>query len=271
MKRIKRFLTLYASYFRINITRYISYRVETVIWLVGMILPPVVLLSVWQSAASRMGGSIVGFNAGDIAAYFVVVMLVNHGTQAWAVFLWESYVREGYLAYVLLRPHPVFMQDLAENVAFKIVTMPIMLLTGVALWISFHAHARLTPLTLLAAIPTVLLAFALRYTIDWIVATTSALYSTKVDAVNTVFFFIVLIFSGQIAPLQMMPNSLRMAADFLPFRWMIDFPVQALLGRLTTQQILTGMGMQALWLTVQAALVAITWRGGIRRFTAVGL
>jgi ABC-2 type transport system permease protein len=271
MKRIKRFLTLYASYFRINITRYISYRVETVIWLVGMILPPVVLLSVWQNAASRVGGSIVGFNSGDIAAYFIVVMLVNHATQAWAVFLWESYVREGYLAYVLLRPHPVFMQDLAENVAFKIVTVPIMLLTGVALWISFHAHARIVPWALVTAVPAVLMAFALRYTIDWIVATTSALYSTKVDAVNTVFFFIVMLFSGQIAPLQMLPHSMRIIADFLPFRWMIDFPVQAILGRLTIQQVLAGLGAQMLWVTVQGALVAITWRGGIRRFTAVGL
>ena len=271
MKRIKRLLTLYASYFRINVTRYVAYRVETVIWLVGMILPPVVLLSVWQSAASRAGGVIAGFNGGDIAAYFIVVMLVNHATQAWAVFLWESYVREGYLAYVLLRPHPVFMQDLAENVAFKLVTMPIMLLTGVALWISFHAHLQVNPLALLTAIPAVLLAFALRYTIDWIVATTAALYSTKVDAVNAVFFFIVLIFSGQVAPLQMLPGALRMVANFLPFRWMIDFPVQALMGRLTTEAILAGLGVQVLWVMVHAGLIAITWRGGIRRFTAVGL
>jgi ABC-2 type transport system permease protein len=271
MKRIKRFFTLYASYFRINITRYISYRVETVIWLVGMILPPVVLLSVWQNAASRAGGSIVGFNSGDIAAYFIVVMLVNHATLAWAVFLWESYVREGYLAYVLLRPHPVFMQDLAENVAFKIVTVPVMLLTGVGLWISFHAHVRIVPWALVTAIPAVLLAFALRYTMDWIVATTAALYSTKVDAVNTVFFFIMMLFSGQIAPLQMLPNSLRIAADFMPFRWMIDFPVQAILGRLTPQQVLTGLGAQMIWVTIHAALVILTWRGGIRRFTAVGL
>jgi ABC-2 type transport system permease protein len=271
MKRVKRLLTLYASYFRINLTRYIAYRVETVIWLVGMALPPVVLLAVWQSAASRAGGSIAGFNGGDIAAYFIAVMLVNHVTQAWAVFLWESYVREGYLAYVLLRPHPVFLQDLAENVAFKIVTVPLMLLTAVALWFSFHAHMKVEAWAIAAAIPTVLMAFALRFTIDWIVATTAALYSTKVDAVNAVFFFIVLVFSGQIAPLQMLPGPLRMAANFLPFRWMIDFPVQALLGRLSSQQIATGLGVQVLWVTVQAAVIVVTWRGGIRRFTAVGL
>ena len=271
MKLINRALTLYASYFRINLTRYMAYRVETVIWLVGMILPPVVLLSVWQSAAGRQGGSIAGFGGGDIAAYFIVVMLVNHATQAWAVFLWESYVREGYLAYVLLRPHPVFLQDLAENVAFKLVTMPIMLLTGVALAYSFHAHMQFSPGALLMAVPTVLLAFALRFTVDWIVATTAALYSTKVDAVNAVFFFIVLIFSGQIGPLQMLPNVLHTIANFLPFRWMIDFPVQAILGRLSPHDILNGLGMQVFWLVIQSGAIAVSWRGGIRRFTAVGL
>jgi ABC-2 type transport system permease protein len=271
MKLIKRALTLYASYFRINLTRYLAYRVETVIWLVGMILPPVVLLAVWQSAASKKGGSIAGFAGGDIAAYFIVVMLVNHVTQAWAVFLWESYVREGYLAYVLLRPHPVFLQDLAENVAFKIVTIPIMLLTAVALSFSFHAHTQFSPLALLTAIPAVLMAFALRFTVDWIVATTAALYSTKVDAVNGVFFFVVLIFSGQIAPLQMLPNSLRLVADFLPFRWMIDFPVRAILGRVSPHDLMVGLTAQVFWLAIQSSLIAITWRGGIRRFTAVGL
>ena len=271
MNRIRRALRIFSSYFKINITRYVAYRVETAIWLVGMVLPPVVLLSVWQSAASRAGGSLSGFSKGDIAVYFIAVMLVNHITQAWAVFLWESYVREGYLAYVLLRPHPVFFQDLAENIAFKLVTVPLMIVAAVALGFSFHAHFVFVPWAVLAAIPTVLFAFGLRFTIDWIVATNSALYSTKVDAMNAVFFFIVLVFSGQLAPMQLLPGPLRLMAEFLPFRWMIDFPVQAIMGRLSINEIMTGLGAQAFWLAVQSMVLAVTWRGGIRRFTAVGL
>ena len=268
---MKRFFELLTAYFHVNLTRFISYRVETSIWLIGTTLPPVVLLSVWRNATIRAGGTLSGFTVGEVAAYFIWVLLLNHTTNAWGVFLWESYVREGYLSNVLLRPNAVAFQDFGENLAFKVATTPVMVLTAIGLGFAFHPQIVVVPWAIAAFVPAFLMAFALRYVIDWIVASTSALHLTKVDAVNSVYFFILFMFSGQLAPTNLLPESLRLIAFCLPFRWIIDFPVQLVMGRLTPHEVVVGLAAQAFWFTALFLVNLVTWRKGLRNYTAVGI
>lgn len=268
---MRRFLELLRAYFHVNLTRFISYRVETSIWLIGTTLPPVVMLSVWQSAALKAGGVLNGFTAAEVAAYFIAVILVNHTTNAWGVFLWESYVREGYLSNVLLRPNAVAFQDFGENIAFKVATTPIMVLAAIGLSFVFHPHMTVVPWALVAFVPAFLMAFAIRYVIDWIIASTAALHLTKVDAVNSVYFFIVLMFSGQLAPINLLPDAIRAIALWLPFRWIIDFPVQLVMGRLTPREVMVGLVAQVFWFSALLLVNMFTWRKGLRNYTAVGI
>lgn len=265
-----RFFDLYLGHFRVTMTRYLAYRVELVIWLISMILQPVVFLSVWQAAASQMGGTLSGFSRADFAAYFVTVMLINHLTMAWVMFEWEGRVRQGDLSYLLLRPHHVIHRDLGENITFKTATLPVMLLTAVLLSLNFGAHFEWRATALLAFVPAMLMAYALRFLSDWSAAM-GALYTTRVDAINVLYFFMLLLFSGQMAPIRLMPAQVQALAAFLPFRWMIDFPVHVLMGRLTSDEVLFGFMAQLGWLAVIAGASALLWRHGIRRYTAVGM
>mgnify|MGYP001069347436 FL=1 len=51
---------------------------------------------------------------------------------------------------------------------------------------------------------------------------------------------------------------------------MVSFPVEILTGRLTTPEILTGLGIQAAWVAAAAALAWLLWRRGVKHFTALG-
>ena len=61
-----------------------------------------------------------------------------------------------------------------------------------------------------------------------------------------------------------------MLATALPFRWMVAFPVQLALGQLTPYEALSGYAAQGAWLGLSLALLAWTWRRGLRRYAAVG-
>ena len=76
--------------------------------------------------------------------------------------------------------------------------------------------------------------------------------------------------SGQIAPLSLFPSFVQIAADILPFRWMLGFPVELLLGRLTPAETLTGLAAQAAWAVVSVFLLRFVWRAGVRSYSAVG-
>lgn len=72
------------------------------------------------------------------------------------------------------------------------------------------------------------------------------------------------------APLALLPEPVRVLAEWLPFYRMLGFPVELLLGKLTPQQVLVGFGAQIAWLAVAAVLLNVAWSRGIRKYSAVG-
>ncbi len=59
-------------------------------------------------------------------------------------------------------------------------------------------------------------------------------------------------------------------SDVLPFKYTFGYPIEVLAGSLSTQDLLTGLGLQAVWTAVGVLLVAVVWRFGVRRYGAVG-
>jgi ABC-2 type transport system permease protein len=114
-----------------------------------------------------------------------------------------------------------------------------------------------------------LLAFLVRFLLEWTLAQ-AAFWTTRVSAINQTYFVLVLFLSGQIAPLTLLPHPIQVAAAILPFRWMIGFPVELLLGRLTPSETLIGLGAQALWVILAYLLLRAVWRAGVRIYSAVG-
>jgi ABC-2 type transport system permease protein len=67
-----------------------------------------------------------------------------------------------------------------------------------------------------------------------------------------------------------MPGWVQTLADFLPFKWTFYFPIQSLVGDLSTQSLLLGLCAQALWIGIGLVLFHFAWRAAVRHFSAVG-
>ena len=117
--------------------------------------------------------------------------------------------------------------------------------------------------------PALLLAFAVRFLLEWTLAL-SAFWTTRVGAVNQIYFVLMLFLSGQFAPLTLFPFPVQIMANILPFRWLISYPIDLMTGRLTLNEALIGLGAQAAWLIVSYILFRIVWRAGVKIYSAVG-
>jgi ABC-2 type transport system permease protein len=262
-------LDLYRAQFRTTVATQLQYRAALVIWLIGMVLEPVIYLVVWTTVASASGGQVGDYAAADFAAYFIALMLVNHLTFTWIFHEFEWRIRQGLLSPILLRPiHPVH-KDIAENVTYKLLTLPIIGLAAVGLALAFAPVWQPQPWALAAFVPALALAFIVRFLIEWTLAL-AAFWMTRVVAVNQIYYVALLFLSGQAAPLALLPEPVQVLATLLPFRWMVAFPVELLLGRLTPGAALGGLAMQAGWLALSLVLMRLVWRAGVRRYSAVG-
>ncbi len=269
MIRSGHLLDVYRASLKTSLAVQFQDRVMVLIWLIGLVLEPVMYLVVWTTVARSQTGDVGGYDAGEFAAYFLVLMLVNQLTFSWVIDEAEWRVREGQFSALLLRPvHPIH-NDIGFNLSYKLLTLVVLL--PIALWLGWLFDASFSPpgWAVLAFVPALGLAYVMRFLIDWTVSLL-AFWVTRMSAINQMYAVIAIFLTGQIAPLDLFPEPVRWLASVLPFRWMVAFPVELLLGRLTPRDAMLGLGMQALWLGIGLVMMRRMWRAGVRRYGAVG-
>lgn len=264
-----RTLQAYPAFLRISLLSNLQYRASGAIWMIGSILEPVVYLTVWSTVARSQGGSVGGYTPEEFAAYYMTLLLVNHLTFTWVMHEFQYRVQYGHFSFALLRPiHPIH-EDIALNLSFKAVQLAVILPALILLGLAFHPRFDLDPLSVALFLPALAMGFLLRFLFEWTLAM-AAFWTTRVTAINQSYFSVQMLLSGRVAPISLLPSWVAAAAGFLPFYYASGFPVEVALGRLSTDQVLRGFGIQLVWITVAAAVISLVWRRSARKFTAVG-
>lgn len=270
-------LTLYAGALRAqfwaSLAWQFQYRAAMVIWVLFTVLQPVMLLSVW-SAVARTGGApggdgrVGGYAPADFAGYFLLSMWVFHLTFNGALAFFDGRVRRGEFSTRLLQPlHPI-AGDVADNLAFKLLTLPVLALATLVLIPTFQPRIDPPAWAVVAFVPALLLAYLVQFVVTWTVAL-AAFWFVRIEAIYVAFVLLLRFLSGQLAPLSLFPEWVQAVAWLSPFRWMLAFPTELLLGRLSPAEALHGLGMQLVWSVASVALLALCWGAAVRRYTAV--
>lgn len=264
-----RYARVYRAQFRTTISIQLQYRVALLIWLIGLVLQPVIYLVVWSTVASSSGGNVGGYQRSDFAAYFIILMLVNHLTFSWVIYGMDARIRQGAFSPLLLRPvHPIHA-DISENVTYKLLTFVVMVPATIVLVLVFRPTLHPQPWAVAAFVPVLALAFCLRFLVEWTISMV-AFWVSRMNAIDQMYYVAMLFLSGQVAPLTLFPAPVRVVASALPFRWMVSFPVELLLGRLSVMATLQGIAIQGAWIVAFFGIFAVMWRKGVARYSAVG-
>ena len=266
---LRSLFAIYRAHFRVWTAVELQYRVAAVIWLIGTVLEPVIYLVVWSTVAAASGGDVGGFSRADFAAYFIVSMTVNHLTFTWPMWEYDYKIREGLLSPQLLRPlHPIH-SDIAENLVHKVLTLVVIVPTTVLLVLLFRPVLQPPLWAVVAFFPAVVMAFFVQFFCGWAIAII-AFWTTRISAVNRMYFLGKLFLAGQFAPLALLPVWLQVVASVLPYRWMLSFPIELALGRPSPTEAAWGLAAQAGWVLLSLLLVKLLWRAGIRKYAAFG-
>jgi ABC-2 type transport system permease protein len=264
-----RWLPLYGVLMRISVLGQIQYQASSLIWMTGSILEPLVFFVVWARVAEARGGSVAGIDTQAFAAYYIATFVVNHLTFTWIVHTFQYRVQQGALSFELLRPvHPIH-NDVTDNLAYKALMSVVVAPAVIAMWIGFDPRFSFTPWSAACVVPALVLAFALRFVLEWTIGL-AAFWTTRVMAINQVYFALSGFLAGRWAPLAVFPDWLREAGGVLPFYYCIAFPVELALGQLTPEHALAGFAIQLTWLALALLAIWGIWTRAVRRFTAVG-
>ncbi|MFN8372270.1 MAG: ABC-2 family transporter protein [Anaerolineae bacterium] len=265
---MRKLFEIYRKQFTTEMTVVSQYRANLAIWILSLITEPIVYMTVWTTITTQQG-AVGGFTAGDFAAYYITWMLVRHFAVTLSPDAIEWRVRQGEFSNMLLKPiHPIHI-DIAQNIAYKLVALPIILLMMLALATIFPPTYNFQLWSVLAFVPVMIMAYLIRFLSHWIIGLV-AFWTTRANSAFQILFVSEIFLTGRLAPLALLPVAIQVAASVLPFRWMISFPVELLLGKVTPDDALIGFGMQTIWLGIEVMLLMLVWRAGIKRYAAVG-
>jgi ABC-2 type transport system permease protein len=259
----------YRALFLASFQSFAAYRIQSLLWMLFAIIRPVIFLAAWVAVATAQGGSVGGYTIGDFAAYYVCLTFVNQLVLAWNSQEFEWEVNQGRLSAKLLRPlHPLHYA-VVDNVVFKLTTLPVLGVILVLISISFNAHYETQLWHVLVFIPSVLLAAALTFVFNWIIASL-AFWATRMNTANTLWNRASFVFAGQIAPIALMPGWLQAISYGLPFWYMQGAPTEVLRGGVTPERALFILAGQTAWLLACYVVFRVVWRRGVRAYSAVG-
>jgi ABC-2 type transport system permease protein len=247
-----------------------QYRANLLMYLLYWLVSPVIYLAVWTSIANQKG-SVNGFTANDFTTYYMMLLICDQVTSNIVIHSFGYKIQDGTLSGELVRPiHPMLTNALVNNIAFKALTFMGLTPIWIILYFLFKPDfSGVTMTGILIAIPVMLMAFVLGFLLSAAI-TSLAFWTTRVYSIHEFYYAIVLLFSGQFVPLTLMPKLIQDIAQYLPFQLFMYYPIQLILGKLSTQQIVQGYVSAGIWFIISIMFFNWVWRNGVKRYSAVG-
>jgi ABC-2 type transport system permease protein len=266
---MKRYIDFYLSMMKIAILQDFQYAVAQLFYMIGMLVEPIIYLVVWSTVARQMGGSVGGYTPGAFATYYIVWTLVRNMNIVFTPYGWEWRIKQGQLSMELMRPiHPIH-SDVAMLAGMKVIMILIWLPVAAFLTLFFKPELHVTWLEVLVFFFAIWGAYLIRTMLLSMLGLIT-FWTTRVSAIFELYFGLELILSGRLVPMSLMPLWVQNLSAYLPFKWTFFFPIETLAGNLTPTELLTGLGMQLLWILIGLAGLNLFWKVALKEYSAVG-
>ncbi|HET7755398.1 MAG TPA: ABC-2 family transporter protein [Anaeromyxobacteraceae bacterium] len=265
--RILRTLRAVPTLLRVGFVESIAYRAEFAIWLLATNMP-LVMLALWTAVARD--GPIGRYGQAEFTAYFLAALVVRLLTGAWVIWELTFEIRQGTLAYRLLRPVHPLVAYACENVAAMPLRLVLSLPITIVLLLTIgRDHVTHDPL-LIAMFPmTVVGAWLITFLAMAIVGTLAFRYDSATSLFE-IWMGLFGVLSGYLVPLDLFPPWVGALSRVLPFRYMLSFPVELITGALDRAAAFRNLGAQWLFVTILFIGASAAWRLGLRRYAAFG-
>jgi ABC-2 type transport system permease protein len=267
MRSIKKYLV----FFSINWQGLLTYRFDTTIYALTSLVTP--FLGLWVWLAVQKGNPSLGYNREEIIFYFLAVAICSSFTTAWAAYFINDDIKKGNFSKFLIKPYSVLEQSVMNNIVEKVFKLSVIGTALVAISLVFALTDRFSlpiyieylPLSLLALVAALLMINFLDVSMGL-----AGFWMDDIDFLTGAFFTADALLSGKVVPVTFLPNFLQQIGFFLPFRYTVSFPIELMLGKLTTGEIISGFFALFFWTVFFWNLQKFLYKKGAVRYSSYG-
>lgn len=226
-------------------------------------------LTLWLAVFTGSGRTeINGFSRAQYLSYALWAAFVGRMNSSWMYeFRMVNEVESGSVNSVIVRPTSFYEYYLSQFMGYKIVTASFSLI--IPLVVSSFIPGAVMLSRVPAAILLCLYYLILVHTMSFVVAC-SSMFLTRVSSITVAKNLMLWIISGELFPLDLLPQPFRDIAIALPFSSAVYIPVGYLTGRIGNAGLLGGFWSVTLGIMFLGVLAQWLWRLGMRRYAGTG-
>lgn len=263
----------YASIFRISLAQEFAYKVNFLMWRVRNVLQILLTFFLWSTVFSDPGRVVFGYDRAKILTYVLGVLIIRAIVLASRTIDVAGEISRGDLSNHLVKPISYFKYWFTRDVSSKVLNLTF----------------AVVEITLLFAVlkPTFFIQTDINYIFGFLLSLTLAMlvFFFLLFLVNMITFWapgegwsaqflIIVIFtefmSGSVFPLDILPNAVQKFLYLTPFPYLIFFPLQVYLGKVSPADLYRGLFVSLAWVTILYLIVAKVWKKGLVRYGGEG-
>jgi ABC-2 type transport system permease protein len=263
----------YCSIFAISFEEEFAYKINFIMWRVRNVFQIIITFFLWDTIFATSGIVIFGYDRAKILTYIFALMIVRAIVLSARAVDVSTDVAEGNLSNYLVKPLSNFKywftRDLSSKalnlsfaagefaILFLILKPPFYLQTDIYTVLSF----------LIAVALAIFIYFSLLFIISAI-----PFWAPELGWGSQFLVIIVMLefLSGSLFPIDILPLVLQKIVMATPFPYMIFFPVQVYLGKITGLALIQGFLVSTFWAFGLYFLMRYVWSRGLKVYQAFG-
>lgn len=245
------------------------YRTQFVVYMISTAVGVLIGLMIWLRLEAS--GANLPVDREFIVTYYLMLAIVRVLTSTWHSEYLATIIRQGQLNSWLVRPGSYLLNLIANNLAEKLVKVVAVSMLLFPAWY-FYRDAFVLPQDLphwLLFLTALILAAAVQFSLTTAIGSLG-FWMDDNTGIARGRHVISMVLSGELVPLALYPAWAMGFLDWQPFRFMLSYPLEVLLGTLSSQQLIYGFAMQLMWTVFFAWLCWFTWQRGLRSYSAIG-
>lgn len=262
----------YLKIFLLTSERASEFRGRAFVWLLVPSINVFVLFTYWNWALQSNKNITPGWDISQLASYYVLLLiatalLMSHIEKD----ISERDIKEGRFVNYIAKPFSYYWMKFFEEVPYRLLQGFFGLAIFLFAYILFPNYIRfeLDTFKLILSVFLLIFAFFISFSIKMIVGL-STFWLTDASGLRSGLEIITIIFAGFIMPLSLLPALFLKVATFLPFAYIIYFPIISFQNKLTIFETFKVLLVQIFWVFLFYLLYRFIFSRGIKKFTGVG-
>lgn len=263
----------YLQVFKISIHQEFTYRASFIMWRVRNVLQIFLVFFLWDTVFSQTDRVVFGYDRERILTYVFGLLIVRAFVLSARAQEVAGEISRGELSNHLLKPMNYIKYYLTRDISSKTLNLGFAVVETIILYLLLKPpfFVQTNVLNILVFVVSIIIAILIFFILIFIISSIPFWIPEAGWGMHFLFTGVVVEFlSGALFPLDVLPESILGIINLTPFPYLIFFPLQVYLGKITGFALFKGLIISILWLGGLWLVMNSVWKRGLKSYQSHG-